>query len=496
MAAANLVFVGDVGGPQTYHVGDEAMMDANLALFRRIVPGLDATVVSADPAWTAAQYCVKSVPRPTLSHATDGDCLDTLLDNLLADQSLQAGPALEAVAKSDGLVISGGGNLSSNWPAHVLERAVLAGAARRQNLPVIVLGQTIGPDLSSPERELVSRMLRCADWVGVREAPSYALALELGVAIERLSYQLDDAIHLPPERPVGTWVSELVRDETRPWIAVTVHPVEDPDLDGILIKALATELRTIAGATQARIVFIPHSARPRADGWSDHAVGRALARHLDPGCMMVVDEGLSARHARWLSGQAEFVVSTRYHPVVFGLAAGVPCLGIWTDDYTRSKLEGALSHAGRVHDTCNIWGAMTGQIASKALALWDERAQTRIELAGSIGTWHERERCRADALAEMLRSGVTPAGNGTTIKDEQRVLIGHLAGAVLSACRVRDRAVKEMTDCASALGARANLLERSLAAAREGAAMGTRERVRRQAGALIRRIRSLDFPGS
>jgi polysaccharide pyruvyl transferase WcaK-like protein len=40
--------------------------------------------------------------------------------------------------------------------------------------------------------------------------------------------------------------------------------------------------------------------------------------------MRLVDEALSARQVRWLTGQAALVVSTRYHPVVFGLAAGVP----------------------------------------------------------------------------------------------------------------------------------------------------------------------------
>jgi polysaccharide pyruvyl transferase WcaK-like protein len=151
---------------------------------------------------------------------------------------------------------------------HVLERAVLAHAARRQSLPVIVLGQTIGPDLSPPQRELVSQLLLGADWVGVRDAPSYALALELGVAIERLSYQLDDAIHLPPERPDGAWAEDFAHDAAKPWIAVTIHPVEDPDRDGHLVKALAAELQKIGRATQARLVFVPHAGRPKEGGWT------------------------------------------------------------------------------------------------------------------------------------------------------------------------------------------------------------------------------------
>jgi polysaccharide pyruvyl transferase WcaK-like protein len=465
MTAANWVFVGDVGGRQAYHVGDEAMLDANLDLFRRIVPGLAATVVSADPEWTAAAYGVASVPRPRLPEACAGDRLGALLDELLADAS-PAGAAVQAVAAADGLVISGGGNLSSRWPRLVLERAVLALAARRRNLPVIVLGQTIGPELCPPERELVAQMLQCASWVGVREAASYALALELGVAVERLSYQLDDAAHLPPERPDGAWAEELVRDEKRPWIAVTIHPVEDPASDGQLIKALAAELQKIAQATRARLVLIPHAGRPIDDGWGDHAMGLALMRHLEPGCMVLLPEGLSARQARWLAGQAEFVVSTRYHPVVFGLAAGVPCLGVWTDDYTRVKLEGALSHAGRVCDTCSIWQAAVGRMSETAMSLWSQRAQTRADLMNRTMESRERARRRADALAETVRSPVAAVRKDSMTQEDKDVLISHLAEAARSSLRASQRTVEETTLYARSQEARAGALDEALAEAR------------------------------
>jgi hypothetical protein len=83
VAATNWVFVGDVGGLQTYHVGDEGMLDANLLLFRRIVPGLVATVVSDDPEWTAAAYGVKAVPR--VVQECSGAEPDALLEHLLAN---------------------------------------------------------------------------------------------------------------------------------------------------------------------------------------------------------------------------------------------------------------------------------------------------------------------------------------------------------------------------------------------------------------------------
>jgi polysaccharide pyruvyl transferase WcaK-like protein len=63
-----LFAVGDVGGPSSYHLGDEAMLEANVDAFRQIVPGIQFTVMSADPAWTGKRYGVESASwdRPSL----------------------------------------------------------------------------------------------------------------------------------------------------------------------------------------------------------------------------------------------------------------------------------------------------------------------------------------------------------------------------------------------------------------------------------------------
>jgi hypothetical protein len=71
--------------------------------------------------------------------------------------------------------------------------------------------------------------------------------------------------------------------------------------------------------------------------------------------------------------------------------AGVPCLGIGTDDYTWVKLEGALAHAGRTPDTCHIWQAATAQVAE---TFWRCGTSGRRSGPGSRGTpqtWRQRE---------------------------------------------------------------------------------------------------------
>ena len=87
-----LFVIGDVGGPGHYHLGDEAMLEANLHMFRQLVPGIEFTVASRDPAWTSKRYGVESVAIPFGEEITG------------------------SLRNCAGLVVSGGGNLCATWP--------------------------------------------------------------------------------------------------------------------------------------------------------------------------------------------------------------------------------------------------------------------------------------------------------------------------------------------------------------------------------------------
>lgn len=153
----SLVIVADVGA-KLFHVGDEAMLVANLEALRRHDPEVRVTVIGR--------------------HATES--------------------AAAALADAGGLFLSGGGNLSSSWPELLHQRIQWMREARRRGLPVVSGGQTIGPELTAAERAALAEALALAgvDHLGVRELPSAALALRMGVPPDRLSYQPDDAFFL------------------------------------------------------------------------------------------------------------------------------------------------------------------------------------------------------------------------------------------------------------------------------------------------------------
>src|SRR6185295_6203048 len=89
-----VVLIGDIGGASTFHVGDEAMFDADLDLVRRLLPRARCTAVSADPASTASTFGIDAVPRPSA--------------DALRATAARGQPAIAAASDANLLVVTGG----------------------------------------------------------------------------------------------------------------------------------------------------------------------------------------------------------------------------------------------------------------------------------------------------------------------------------------------------------------------------------------------------
>jgi polysaccharide pyruvyl transferase WcaK-like protein len=399
VSAARLFVVADVAGPDDYHLGDEAMLEANLATLRRLAPGLCFTVPSRDPAWTGRRYDVDAIPAATLP-------ADVLADPGRWEHELRAGAALldpetrAELARCDGLVISGGGNLCSTWPEKVLERAALMAHAAAAAMPIVVVGQTVGPTLHGAERAALAAVLPHAGWVGVREAESQALATALGVPAERVHVQLDDAFFLAPEPVAGEHAAPLAAHPRR--IVVTLDAsFAAPVTDGAL-RALASQLDGLAELLDASLVFSPHVGGTRVPAsHDDRVVGRKLAELVRR--PLVLLDLWQPRAFRGLIAESMLVVSSRYHPLVFATAAGVPALGIHTDPYTRTKLRGALAWANLDGWCLVAEEAARGELLPLAAELWSRRDDVRARLAELHRDGWSREVERWRAIASVLR---------------------------------------------------------------------------------------------
>lgn len=301
----SLVIVADVG-TEPFHVGDEAMLLANVEALRRHNPEVRVTVIGRE---------------------AGGDA---------------GGPgATAALEGADGLFLSGGGNLSSTWPDLLHQRIRWIGEARRRGLPVVTGGQTIGPVLSPTDRSALAEALAGVDLLGIRDLPSVALALQMGAHADRLSYQPDDAFFLagrPPTNGGGP-------DE--PFLLVTLDPAFAATGSRPGLSSLALQLAAIAAESRLRLAFLPHLGSLGSLGDEDGQAGAALAELLRAeGVELALLPVMPPAETVWVAQRAAAVVSSRYHPLVFATAAAVPCVGIYRDDYTRIKLQGALAHLG------------------------------------------------------------------------------------------------------------------------------------------------------
>jgi len=77
-----------------------------------------------------------------------------------------------------------------------------------------------------------------------------------------------------------------------------------------------------------------------------------------------------------LAHSASLVITSRYHPAVFAVAAGVPTIGISVDGYTSVKLTGALGNFGQ-SAVLPSTGLIAGDGPVLAHSVWESREQIR-----------------------------------------------------------------------------------------------------------------------
>jgi len=356
-----IVVLADVGG-EDFHVGDEAMLEANLALLAERLPDAEVTVRGRG-----------ATPAELRSLA----------------------------AAADAVLISGGGNLSSTWPHLLEQRIALLEAAADAGVPAVTGGQTIGPVIEEPHRSRLAATLATVAVLGVREDPSARLALELGVPADRLAHQVDDAFWLegaPPEDP------ELQELPERGFVAVTLDgSYADPRARAGL-QSIAAQVAAVADRLGLPVVAVPHVGRLGGYDGPDPAAGRGFVSLVAlAGARARLVAVPSVRDAVWLHRRAALTVSSRYHPLVFGSAAGVPGVGIARDDYTAIKLGGALGHVEEMQWVQATTAAEAGGLLPLVTSLLDGGPPDAATRSRMLRRLEAEEAARRSRLLDVLR---------------------------------------------------------------------------------------------
>ncbi len=394
--------VADVGGPEGFHLGDEAMLEANLDALRRRYPDIRFVASSRDPSFTATRYSVRAIRSCSLSPIALPE-LDWDSDADLRERTgwLLDEATVEAVREVDGLIVSGGGNLCATWPEKLLERAALLHCAADLGKPAIVVGQTLGPELTPRLSALLGAALGRARMVGVRESASFDLARSLG--LQNVCMQVDDAFFLEPRPKSGDSARWL--EAARRFILVSLDPSLESAENAQRLEKLSAQLDALASVLDADLVFVPHVGRTEAaeESTDDLRIGRRLSALLRTPLRTI--DSWEPGEVRWLTGHAALVVSTRYHGIVFATAAGVPALGVHSDRYTRAKLRGALAHADLAGWAIDLDAAARGNLLTAGAELWHVREEVRRRLAALRERAVGLEQSRWERIGEALGLG-------------------------------------------------------------------------------------------
>ena len=362
-----IVAIGDVGlVDDMVHLGDEAMFEQLVTMLR--LRGIDDIVgISANPSETASRYGIQAIDRIGFAF-TGADARARMTDrNVRVLRAAVGDPGalaaadsawgvIEAIRSSDAVAIAGGGNIASNWPLHIFERATIGELAALFEKPLVVTGQTIGPELTAEDAPLVTALLSSARLVGLREGASLALVAQLGVPTALLTHTVDDASFLGEPTAAADQPTACVADDepaprpptaeaTACVVSLSMHLGGAPR--DAFVDRIAQLLDGIVATTGLEIVFLAHfgSIHP-GDSRGDSVLHDAVAAAMTSPRVRTVTP-TTAVDAAMLARGAALVVTSRYHPAVFAVAGGVPTIGIPVDAYTSIKLTGALGNFGQ-----------------------------------------------------------------------------------------------------------------------------------------------------
>lgn len=418
MSSHRVLIVADVGArvPGFFHVGDEAMFRACCAVHAKRSARISAFT------WSPERHAVLGVhalPWFAVPSRNGAEASAYLVEVAAAVSKVPnergtaavapgLGRLVDIVAAQDLLHIAGGGNVNSHYPRELYARALLATMARSLGVPVLMTSQTLGPVAAEDEQALAA-LLHAVDRATVRDGESLALAHRLAPGL-RVSHDLDDAFFDDARPDVSELVPRADADGAIR-VGVSLHPWGGASGPQLAAK-LGAALRDLASSHRIQVYCIPHVIVPGDQGF-DVPLMELLRAEVGPSvpCRVFCDADLRLHPARekdalvrQLTAAMDVVIASRYHAVVFGLATGVPSLGLAYDSYYLQKLEGAfaamsLDTKRRVVSTTAGAGELSAAISATVAELPSLRAELGRELAGLA-----LRRDHASALVEELLS--------------------------------------------------------------------------------------------
>ncbi|GAA1990886.1 hypothetical protein GCM10009718_30770 [Isoptericola halotolerans] len=401
--------IGDLGFTSMYHLGDEAMSEAAAEVLTGV--GIDVTLIAGQPAAATERYDLPAVARPGFRKVMSRQQKDALLEEItdaLASSRPLPGPAakvFQAVEAADVMVIGGGGNLNSQGTHHLYDRVALARMAGATGTPLVVSSQTVGPALTDRDRELVTELGRSAVAFGVREATTYQLMQELVGADGQVVLTMDDAALLSPAPSVEAAGPAVLARKGRYIIAsFTSHTGTSGMNQETYVSELTRLLDELVAEHDLDVYLVAHMGSFVEPARNDQLLNTAIEAASTSGRVHALPM-IDARTTLALTQGAEFTLSTRYHPVVFGPALGVPSFGLVLSHYSSVRMRGALGNVGLTDLALPLDYWLSGGLQRSVRAVIENRASFDEHVAHASSVRRAEQLAWWAAVEGLARTG-------------------------------------------------------------------------------------------
>ena len=351
------------------NAGDEAALAGIIVGMREAAAEVDFTVLSGNPAATARTHGVAAIGR---------------LDFRSLNRALAGAH----------LLISGGGNLFQDATSarSCLYYLAVIGRAAKARVPVMVLGQGIGPLRRRWLRGLVRRYLHRVSGIAVRDSESARELERMGIQTAvRVAGDLSLAMPLPGDEQLAEAWRELGVSDAAPMLAIAPRTWRVRGLSGEFSAGLASAIKRAAAQLQppARIVCFPMQ-RPQ-----DEAACASLAQSTD---------GITAREERppavlaGMIGGARAVVGMRLHALIFAAMGGAPPVAVSYDP----KVQAFMADIGLMA-AAEVGELDEGRLAAAIVEAWNADDAAREALRRTMGERRESVRDALRWAAEVAR---------------------------------------------------------------------------------------------
>jgi polysaccharide pyruvyl transferase WcaK-like protein len=245
----------------------------------------------------------------------------------------------ELCAPFDALHMVGGGYLTDTFPELLVQVSCLAQAFAEQGKPILLTGQQVGPFQSRILQKLAGRLLRGAQFVGLREPTRSAeLCQEFHLDPKRFRAMGDDSFGLPcsGEAEISACLAAH-RLEPGKFLAFNVR-VGPYAGHGEYLQFIARLAEELAGVFRMPVLIVPIAFN---DNDSDDRSGEELLNRMQHTEARRIDSNdLTPGLVRGLLGKAFGAIGVSYHFCTFALIQGVPAVSLHAGDYYSQKARG------------------------------------------------------------------------------------------------------------------------------------------------------------